>query len=104
MGSQSFSVSLRSFVPHNLNHKRGARMTLTGSSKVKFVVEGRSVVGKHPVIGSTAEYSIGNLLELMEKSEQESKDIRDACKRKRLHSKKKCGNLNIRGLRLAVEG
>lgn len=55
-------------------------MTLTESSKVKFVVEGRSVVGKRPVIGSTAEYTISNLLELMEKSEQESKDIRDACK------------------------
>ena len=55
-------------------------MTLTESSKVRFVVEGRSVVGKRPVIGFTAEYTISNLLELMEKSEQEAKDIRDACK------------------------
>lgn len=54
------------------------QMTLTESSTVKFVVEGRSVVGKRPAIGSTAEYTISNLLELMEKSEQEAKDIKDA--------------------------
>ena len=60
---------------------------------MKFVVEGRSVVGKRPVIGSTAEYTISNLLELMQKSEQESKDIRDACKAKYLHFKKNNGNL-----------
>jgi uncharacterized protein affecting Mg2+/Co2+ transport len=70
-----------------------ARMILTESSKVKFVVEGRSVVGKRPVIGSTAEYTIGDLLELMQKSEQESKDIRDACKGKYLHFQKNNGNL-----------
>ena len=55
-------------------------MTLSESSKVKFIVEGRSVVGKPPVIGFTAEYIIGDLLELMEKSEKETKDIRNACK------------------------
>lgn len=67
-------------------------MTLTESSKVKFVVEGRSVVGKRPLIGSTTEYTISNLLELMEKSEQASTNIRDACKRKYLDGK---GNLII---------
>jgi hypothetical protein len=54
------------------------QMTLTESSKVRFVVEGRSVVGKRPVIGFTADYTISNLLELMEKSEKASTDIRDA--------------------------
>ena len=60
-------------------------MALTESSKVRFVVEGRSVLGKRPVIGSTAEYTISNLRELMEKSEQKSKDVRDACKGKYFH-------------------
>jgi hypothetical protein len=59
-------------------------MTLSESSKVKFIVEGRSVVGKAPVIGFTAEYIISDLLELMEKSEKESNDIRNACKSKYL--------------------
>ena len=56
-------------------------MTLSESSKVKFIVEGRSVVGKPPVIGFTNEYIISDLLELMEKSEKESNDIRNACKK-----------------------
>lgn len=63
-----------------LNDKTAARMTLSESSKVKFIVEGRSVVGKPPVIGFTSEYIISDLLELMEKSEKESSDIRNACK------------------------
>jgi hypothetical protein len=62
------------------------RMTLSESSKVKFIVEGRSVVGKPPVIGFTAEYIISDLLERMEKSEKESNDIRNAY----LHLKVDC--------------
>lgn len=83
MGSESSSVSL---IPHStqLNGKRATRMTLSESSKVKFIVEGRSVVGKPPVIGSTDEYIVSDLLKLMGKSEQESSDIRDACKGKYL--------------------
>jgi hypothetical protein len=59
-------------------------MTLTDSSKVKFIVEGRSVLGKAPVIGFTSEYIISDLLDLMEKTEKESNDIRNACKAKYL--------------------
>ena len=55
-------------------------MTLSESSKVKFVVEGRSVLGKAPVVGFTSEYIISDLLELMEKLEKESDDVRNACK------------------------
>jgi hypothetical protein len=86
VGSESSSVSLILNVTQ-LNDKRAARMTLSESSKVKFIVEGRSVVGKPPVIGFTPEYIIGDLLDLMEKSEKESSDIRDACKGKYLISR-----------------
>jgi len=58
------------------------QMTLSESSKVKFIVEGRSVVGKPPVVGFTDEYIIRDLLELMERLEKESNDIRNACKGK----------------------
>lgn len=83
MGGESSSVC---FIPRStqLIDKRVARMALSESSKVKFIVEGRSVVGKPPVIGFTAEYIISDLLELMEKSEQKSNDIRNACKAKYL--------------------
>jgi len=62
------------------------QMTLSESSKVKFIVEGRSVVGKRRVVGFTSEYIISDLLELMEKSEKESNDIRNAY----LHLKVDC--------------
>ena len=73
-----------SYFPHSteLDDKWAGRMALSQSSKVKFIVEGRSVVGKPPVIGFTDEYILSDLLELMEKSEQESNDIRNACKAK----------------------
>ena len=106
MGSESSSVSLI-LISHStqFNGKRAARMTLSESSKVKFIVEGRSVVGKPPVIGSTDEYIISDLLELMEKSEQQSSDIRDACKGKYLTIFLMCGNLIYTlDSRLAFEG
>ena len=74
------SLLALSLNPTEFDDKTDARMTLSESSKVKFIVEGRSVVGKPPVIGFTSEYIISDLLELMEKTEKETNDIRNACK------------------------